>query len=1824
LANGLPDPKESSQEGQLDDKLPGLPFSIALLIIGLLGCTGCRPGDVIGGRSEAGIPEVAAVGATTRTPSPGPPVDLSRVMRQVHYAFRREGDQLESSLGNYAVHVSGDGEVELTAQARSGGVARASSPMRLHTRSLGRPSAMAPRPPGASARLADDGAAVVERPAAVERLENTEAGLEQSWTFGTMPDGVGDLVADIRVEGLEYVGETANGLHFRDPDSGLGFSYGVATWVDAKGTRVEVRPRLTDGQVVLAVTQAVVEGSAYPATLDPTIGPEIAVDTPVPSEAGGQQNTPVTAFDGTNYLVVWVDGRNAPLGDDIWGARVSPAGAVLDPNGILICSAVGEQVAPSIAFDGTNYLIVWQDFRNAPGSVDLYGARVSPAAAVLDPGGFVVGSGGSSSQPAITFDGTNYFAVWTDARSGSHIYGSRISPAGVVLDASGIAVSPLTGTQDSPAVTFGSGNSLVTWVDRNQSGSSGPDLYGRLVSKAGVLVGTGPIAITVATGTQDSPALAFDGSNFLAVWVDGGATHGARISAAGTLLDASGITIAGGSNPGVAFDGTNYVIARSGGSPNQVYATRLSPAGVVLDGYGVLLGTGFGHLGIGVSGSNELVVWSSNNHVSIQGMRITKAFALQDAASFTVSTASNAEETPSIATDGTGYLAVWSDYRGLQTGWDVYAMRLDAAGTPVDPAAIAVSSGAGDQRAPAVAFDGTDYLIVWTDISTTTRVAAVRFGASGSAVGAPFDVLAPLSLANYSLSSPAIAFGAGNYLVVWPLTTLGINVTVLQGAHVSTGGSVQALQNNVSDPGNPRSGAVAFDGTNFLVTYRDGTGSGSVVRGVRVAGTGERLAASFAVSGAGGGSDRPNVAFDGTNYFVAWGDNRNAATTGTDLYGSRVAPDGTVLDAAGIPISTAASAQQNPGIAFDGYNYFLIWEDGRDGTALNLYGRRVGQSGGVVDPSDFLVSNLGNSETAPALTFAVKGQGLLSYYRFRNPLGATRVYARTISSGPALGTACATGLDCASNFCVDGVCCDTACGGSCDVCSSALGATADGTCTVLSVGSTGSPSCSPFACNGTSASCPTSCATDTDCPSGTFCAAGGACKAQLALGATCTIAAGQQCQAAGCRLCATGQCVDGFCCSAPCAAACDVCSSVLGAPSNGTCATAPQGITTAQCAAPRACNGTSTSCAAACATDADCVAGAYCSAQNGGTCQTRKALGAACNAATGGDCQTAGCRVCDTTTAGCVDGVCCNQACSGACAECKPGTGLCSPVAAGSLGNPTCGLYVCSGFSLDCPSGCGTDADCDQTAPGAYCDAGHQCQPKSDLGASCGGDNECMGGHCVDSVCCDSLCNGTCEACVFAKTGQGSDGHCAGVTKGTDPDDECSQDSPATCLRNGYCNGVGACDTWPQGTDCSTATTGKNTCSGNKAVGWICPGNGVACNQATSGVDCGPQKCVNGACAPCVTSADCLDPNASYCNPSGTCLARKVQGASCGTGDECLSTFCVDGVCCAEVCDKQCEWCGDPAQPGVCEVAPEGQPKNGRAACPGAGVSPCGSECDGAKRDGCVYPGSAKKCTSPQCVNDSRIPAGTCDNSGGCTTGKLTACGTFTCDPAAGECKKTCATTADCRRGAVCDTSSGTGTCNAAGATCVGADSVKDTEGTVSSCNGYLCVAGQCQQQCGSDADCATASGYRCVASACVVASVDGGSGSGGATGSGGAPAGLGGATAGGGALGSGGTTGGVGGAIGGVGGTSGGSASGGASTVSGGAFGFDAGIKGNSGGGATAATQSRDAGGCGCRVSTRVPSPLPWAGAVSLVALSLARRRRYAFGRPQQRARDA
>jgi len=142
--------------------------------------------------------------------------------------------------------------------------------------------------------------------------------------------------------------------------------------------------------------------------------------------------------------------------------------------------------------------------------------------------------------------------------------------------------------------------------------------------------------------------------------------------------------------------------------------------------------------------------------------------------------------------------------------------------------------------------------------------------------------------------------------------------------------------------------------------------------------------------------------------------------------------------------------------------------------------------------------------------------------------------------------------------------------------------------------------------------------------------------------------------------------------------------------------------------------------------------------------------------------------------------------------------------------------------------------------------------PAGANGTPCTTGSECTSTFCVDSVCCDTACDGTCEACTAVKTG-GTDGACAPIPEGMDPDSECPDQGP--CGLNGSCDGFGACQFYASGTACNDGLfcNGTDTCNGagncNQHSGNPC--ECIACQSQSCLCDEATDACVQEGITPC-------------------------------------------------------------------------------------------------------------------------------------------------------------------------------------------------------------------------------------------------------------------------------------------------------------------------------------------------------------------------------------
>lgn len=1053
---------------------------------------GCSSGDGPG-TAQQKVAETPITDPTTGALKPrvSPTFELASVVDRARHAFRSEGgDRFVAGVDVYKIEVNNAGAIQYRPFHWAAGKTAADKPLEggvasFQTADMSRTrTGLVPLTEGTSS-VDGEGALVINRGVLDERLQGGRDGVEQSWLFSAPPEGAGDLIVHVNVSGYAYVGADAGGLHFKDAASGLGVLYSTPYWVGADGERSELPLELVGSQIEIRVNESLLEGSAYPAVLDPTITGELVVSSPVLAPTYSDDDRPGVAFDGTNFLVAWADRRNVTA--QIYGARMTTAGTVLDGQGFAISAGTGDRTVPTVAFNGTNYLVTWQDARN--GDSDVFGARVTPSGTVLDTTGIQIATGANVQQNAqIVRNGTDWVVVWEDSTA-QQAQLKRVSAAGAP-DATAVVVSAAA-VGRLPAAYCSGASCLVAWAN----GVAPGDVYAALYDPASGTAGT-PFVVNNKGNDQTRPAVSADGTNFVVLWSDRRSgtydIYGSRVSTAGAVLDgANGIAVATGagnqSQVDVAWDGTNFLASwQDDASAANVFDLKGARLTSALASAGALTiasqanSQRFPKLAVG--GSGWAVAFQDNrtfatNPGNIYVTRVSSAGAVLDANGIVVSTSGNRQTLTAVAGNGSAYLVAWSDNRGVDGSYDLWGALVSSTGSLL--ANKVISAAAGDQITPDVIYDSahSQFYVAWQD-----RRGNVDYDIYGARVTASASTFTVVDASGVSISNAtgdqkrvAVAASSSGYLATWQDQRVSNNSDIYA-QRIGFNGALTGSEIQLSSAGtNETLPMVASDGTNYFVLWQDARGGANTddIYACGVSSTGS-AGTEVAVSTAANQQMQPQIVFNSSQYFALWTDFRNNATS-SDIYGSAISTAGVVSPA--VAIANTADAESRPGLAVSNGSIVAVWLRAPTNTQADVYGARLTNAGAITE-GPFSVSVTTTAEDTPRLG-ANGSRVLVAYSRFVASAteNSERVRYRVMTfSGAGGGTTCTAANQCASGFCTDGYCCDQACTGGCGVCSVAKGAAVNGTCSVTTAGTTcraAVGTCDAAeTCNGVSAACP--------------------------------------------------------------------------------------------------------------------------------------------------------------------------------------------------------------------------------------------------------------------------------------------------------------------------------------------------------------------------------------------------------------------------------------------------------------------------------------------------------------------------------------------------------------------------------------------------------------------------------------------------------------------------------------------------------------------------------------------------------------------------------
>jgi len=266
-----------------------------------------------------------------------------------------------------------------------------------------------------------------------------------------------------------------------------------------------------------------------------------------PQIAKGANSSLAVWADRRVVLGRYVPDDNAGIGSntDIYAARYDAQGNLIDSAPIIVAEAIYEQRFPHVAWNGQNWLVVWVTQRKTNQfNTDILGVRVAPDGTVLDSTPIPIYSTpesvGDPSYVSVASDGVNWTIVFGQATFNSSIAGVRVAPDGSLID-----TTPKVLFQDTdftaPAqanIAYANNQFLLVWEITLGSDHA---IRARRLSNNLDPIGS-PFAVNLFSPSSGTTArVASDGTNFLVTWREDRFAYNemfaARVSAAGQVLD---------------------------------------------------------------------------------------------------------------------------------------------------------------------------------------------------------------------------------------------------------------------------------------------------------------------------------------------------------------------------------------------------------------------------------------------------------------------------------------------------------------------------------------------------------------------------------------------------------------------------------------------------------------------------------------------------------------------------------------------------------------------------------------------------------------------------------------------------------------------------------------------------------------------------------------------------------------------------------------------------------------------------------------------------------------------------------------------------------------------------------------------------------------------------------------------------------------------------------------------------------------------------------------------------------------------------------------
>lgn len=279
---------------------------------------------------------------------------------------------------------------------------------------------------------------------------------------------------------------------------------------------------------------------------------------------------------------------------------------------------------------------------------------------------------------------------------------------------------------------------------------------------------------------------------------------------------------------------------------------------------------------------------------------------------------------PSIAGNGSEFVAVWSDTREGHA--QIYSRHILPSGVILDPE-VNVSDDIGNSYYPSIASNGSGYEICYQDEDIYCRTMSL--------MGIPYGSTVPATDTDGNSVTPIIVPEGSGFGLVWRDSRDGnmeIYYNSISGDGSPSGSNVR-LTCDIGASGWP---SITSNGSGYGVSWHDNRPGNFEIYFKLISTAGVSISSDLRISNSIGSSELSSLAWSGSAYMVGWEDNREDSQF--KIYVTFLSNTGATL----LPEFVASSGTgegRYPQSIWGGAEFVMVYQDGSSGNYEILLGR---------------------------------------------------------------------------------------------------------------------------------------------------------------------------------------------------------------------------------------------------------------------------------------------------------------------------------------------------------------------------------------------------------------------------------------------------------------------------------------------------------------------------------------------------------------------------------------------------------------------------------------------------------------------------------------------------------------------------------------------------------------------------------------------------------------------------------------------------------------------------------------------------------------------